>query len=1282
MPITLPVEARADDRSFEQIATRAERRFARAGEQSGQAFTKNLEDAASKSDPKVVERWTKAYDKVADSAGRVRVEEAKLADLRQSGANSTRLISQSESLERARRAEARATREAADAYRDYERSASSSSSGSGLFSGIRSSAQSAGQDAADNFLSGFGAASALTRIAAATGPIGIALAGTAALGLLAGRKLAEQIEIGLASLNMKDTFAARIGVDDVAMARYGAAAGQAFANNWGASVQENLGVVQFAVQGGLIDADATEADVQRIIEQIQTVSAVLGEDSQSIARGVRNFIKTGMVDSTEEALDLVVAASQRGLNISGDLLDTFEEYGTKFRDVGLSGQDALGLINQMWEAGIRNTDVAADALKEFAISAVDGSESTRDAFAALGFDADQLAARFAEGGTTARAAFGEVLTALNSVSDPLQQEIIGTALFKTKWEDAGDAIKGADLATAATDLGAMDGATQAATDKINEHASSWGALGRQIDQTFMGLREWLADTAIGRFFNQGLPQFLGSMLTSPQGPSGYTATYDGQQVSPALPGADGAIAPPTTGAITGNGTMLENLVVGTPGIAAPPGLAGGLGASAGVPLNRTTPVPMTPGGGGDAAGSGGGITLPYPAEYGAPPRAGETDAQYRARMADIAAQHNLAEAQARAAAAEADDMVAANNAVTDARMRADETARRYQDSLVQAPGGIGLPLAPGYAAGPRPGQSASEYSAEGSVMEAQQKTAEATAAYERLAATGTATADQLTTAHNEVVEAQRNENEALLRLSEAYARSSSQAEKMGDKLGQIGEQLDADLGISKGLAGIAENITRFVANLAFAPMVGALKGVQAANGGYDTESMGSGLSGMIGRAAGLGGQSTAQGAVSAPMIAMPSYIPIAYPGAAMGAPMATAGGYAALGSPYGSVPSGMTGGSGYMGDAALLSNVPAGRYTQEERGDLTQGLADCTSAIEDLVNIMDGRPTGGASMSTANADKWLTSRGFQPSPDGQVVPGAFNVGFWDGPGNAGHMQATLPGGTPFNWGSDASAANRGIGGTGAADPALTRRYYRPVGMTGGAPRSIGYTPMGGGYAPMSPGQLTNPGLFTPTPLGGGGGISTGAVGPGMTGGLPQASPMSSTVAGRAPAGGRGGGFAGLGGLPMQGINTAISAAGLGLDALAPGAGQAASAAAQVGIQLANRAAGYAGQVAGIAAGGLMETFLPNGSELADPANSWFGRIAGGIAGAAPALPNMSGESPVAAPEQGQGGGQQGQQAPGGPQVNVTYNNNQATEDRAGKDLTNHLMAMNTGPGWG
>jgi hypothetical protein len=147
---------------------------------------------------------------------------------------------------------------------------------------------------------------------------------------------------------------------------------------------------------------------------------------------------------------------------------------------------------------------------------------------------------------------------------------------------------------------------------------------------------------------------------------------------------------------------------------------------------------------------------------------------------------------------------------------------------------------------------------------------------------------------------------------------------------------------------------------------------------------------------------------------------------------------------------GIGGGPGLasVSDAALLANVQPGRYVSEPGvGDLAKGIGDCSSAVEDLVDILEGRPTAGRSLSTSNADQWLTDHGFIPGMGG---PGDFRVGF-----NASHMQATLPGGTPFNWGSNEAAARGGVGGTGAFDPAFTSHYYRPVGGGGGGPSLYG-----------------------------------------------------------------------------------------------------------------------------------------------------------------------------------------------------------------------------------
>jgi hypothetical protein len=56
------------------------------------------------------------------------------------------------------------------------------------------------------------------------------------------------------------------------------------------------------------------------------------------------------------------------------------------------------------------------------------------------------------------------------------------------------------------------------------------------------------------------------------------------------------------------------------------------------------------------------------------------------------------------------------------------------------------------------------------------------------------------------------------------------------------------------------------------------------------------------------------------------------------------------------------------------------------------------------------------------------------------------------------MEATLPEGTAFNWGGDASAASGGVAGaTGAWAEGFTQQFYRPAGATGASWQTLAET---------------------------------------------------------------------------------------------------------------------------------------------------------------------------------------------------------------------------------
>ncbi|SHY14383.1 Gp22 [Mycobacteroides abscessus subsp. abscessus] len=1202
MSVQIPIGAAADHRSWKRVADDATRTFGNAGKDAGRDFANALAGSSKdveKSLKRMGDRASDAYDKAASAVGKLKSEESELQRLRDRDADGARIIRQTEKVNDARRAEARAVRDATRAYREYQEAADEASrrNNTNLVDGMRAQAGQAaqlGRDMGNGFSGGFthgvSSAASIARLGTAGGPIGAALLGLTAVGILVGSRLSNAIAEGMATTATTKLFQGRMGLDDTSMSNYAKAAGQSYANNFGASVADNLSVAQAALRNNLIKPNSPDDEIQYTIQQLQGVAQVVEKTPQELAHSATQLMRTGLANSVTEALDIITAGSQKGLDVTGDWLDSIGEYSTQFRKLGLTGSETMTLLKQGIEGGARDTDKVADSLKEFSIRAVDGSKSTKEGFEALGFNADEMGRRFSAGGEQAHQAFAAVLTGLRNLDDPVQQALVWQRLFGTQWEDMGDAVNKLDLDPAKNQFKDLQDTSQRSTKTATEtFKSEWESATKTVDQWFTDLKTSISDWFVDLPVIRDIPTMIKDLFSSSPPPPQYAAplggTHPGTDILantlPGAPGAGSTVLPPAPGDNSAR-TLLGSALA--PGTALPPpdaqrGNAVDNGPQAG---DRK---PIAPAGDDDKT---------------KPPI---DPSLWSVESKPVAMPPGLASAPTAAPGV-----------------------------LVSSPkGGPGLGR---YEVDPM-----RVYDAESSAIRAKNSLEQDRIALIRLEQQGNADQDALLRARNQVADAERSYVSAQMKLAEAqqgtWKKLEGATQGLADGMGQIGAALDKDFGISKGLPGLAENLTKFLANMAAAPILGQLGAVSQLNpskGGY-------GAMGIL----------AAQGVFGPQYTGLPesaAYTGAGYPGSVASAQ----GGYAP-----------------YPGDAALLAHVPAGRYTQEGRGDLTKGLADCSSAVEDLVNLMDGRPTAGASMWTGNAAEWLTQRGFVPGMGG---PGDFRVGF-----NPQHMQATLPGGTNINWGSNEMAARRGIGGTGADDPAFTSHYYRPT--TGGyspvAP-SVGVAPTpipppSPGYAPLADSALTNPGLTNPAltpgvPAAGGWG--------GATGPAQAWSPSSTRIGGVEPATGSGAGGVGItaGGT----IDTAIGMAASAADIFAPGAGQA----AQTGIKLANRAIQFGAQAAGIGVQGLMDTVLPTaGSELAN--KSWLTKILGGVAGAAPAIPNVAGKATAPPnPNQGDPNAQGGPVKAGDTNIHVT--NNRATEDGTGRDIAFHQQARNSGPG--
>ncbi|MGN7968156.1 phage tail tape measure protein [Microbacterium sp. 22296] len=343
-------------------------------------------------------------------------------------------------------------------------------------------ADGAGEDAGSRF--GGSVIAALATI-----PIAGAVAG---IGYAAASALRESFENGLAIEARGDRLQALTGISEPTAARLGRAASEAYARGFGESIESNMDVTRLGLQFKIIDSDTTNRESQRVVEGLAGIADVLGEDVQPVARATAQLLRSGLAKNAQEAFDIIAAGQREGVNLSDDLLDTLSEYASTFEAMGLSGGDALGLINQGLEAGAPNTDFFADSLRELGIRIREGDDATAGFAERLGLVPAELQKAFIEGGPAARDALDLIFDRLRD-TDPIDRNAIAVGLLGTQFEDLQLDLSKLDLSNAEASLNGVQGSAQRMFDTLadNDQARIQGAF-RNIEVAAEGIQGALA----------------------------------------------------------------------------------------------------------------------------------------------------------------------------------------------------------------------------------------------------------------------------------------------------------------------------------------------------------------------------------------------------------------------------------------------------------------------------------------------------------------------------------------------------------------------------------------------------------------------------------------------------------------------------------------------------------------------------------------------------------------------------------------------------------------------
>ena len=275
-----------------------------------------------------------------------------------------------------------------------------------------------------------------------------------------------------------------------------------YADNFGEDVADVADAV------ALVDRNLANLDQEGLTKATEGALALRDafeyevEESTRAAEAIRKNFGT----SVEDAFSLIAAGAQNGLDYSGELIDTINEYSSQFSKLGFTADGMFNLLQSGADSTAWNLDKVGDAIKEFSIRAIDGSDTTVSAFEDLGYNAEKIMATFAAVGEGANTAFFEVLNTLMDVDDQVKRDALGVSLFGTMWEDLGvEAMQAmADASSAAYD-------TQGALEQINQVKYN------DLDSALQGIRRQMevdllpAADAVYQSLMDSMPEITAAM---------------------------------------------------------------------------------------------------------------------------------------------------------------------------------------------------------------------------------------------------------------------------------------------------------------------------------------------------------------------------------------------------------------------------------------------------------------------------------------------------------------------------------------------------------------------------------------------------------------------------------------------------------------------------------------------------------------------------------------------------------------------------------------------------
>lgn len=212
---------------------------------------------------------------------------------------------------------------------------------------------------------------------------------------------------------------------------------------------------------------AGDKSIESITKKALILENTMDSDMNETLRGT-NGLMTSFGLTGEESMDFIVAATQKGLNKTGELGDNLSEYATLFEENGYSAEEMFAILNAGLDGGAYNLDKVNDLVKEFGVRISDGT--IENAVSEMDADWSKLFETWKSGNGTNAELFDMMAIKLGTMNNQQEKQAALSQIWGSMGEDAGFKV-----------IEAMGGATDANGKLVKSYNDVNGASNKMVE---------------------------------------------------------------------------------------------------------------------------------------------------------------------------------------------------------------------------------------------------------------------------------------------------------------------------------------------------------------------------------------------------------------------------------------------------------------------------------------------------------------------------------------------------------------------------------------------------------------------------------------------------------------------------------------------------------------------------------------------------------------------------------------------------------------------------------